>query len=90
MSSRLRMSLGLIHFVFGILFVGDHFWSAGASADWKKEWEKTLAAAKKEGQVVLLMRRYEGIFAEFRKEYPEIKVVTIHRARIGPRQQNRR
>ncbi len=23
------------------------------------------------------MRRYEGVFAEFRKEYPEIRVVTI-------------
>ncbi|HEY6366902.1 MAG TPA: hypothetical protein VI585_19150 [Candidatus Binatia bacterium] len=39
--------------------------------------EKTLVAAKKEGQVVLSMRRYEGVLAEFEKEYPEIKVVTI-------------
>jgi hypothetical protein len=77
MSSRLRITLGVIQLTFGILLLGDYFWNASARADWKKEWEKTLAAAKKEGQVVLLMRRYEGVFGEFRKEYPEIKVVTI-------------
>jgi hypothetical protein len=77
MSSSSRMTWAVIQLAFGILLLGDHFWSASARADWKKEWEKTLAAAKKEGQVVLLMRRYEGVFAEFRKEYPEIKVVTI-------------
>jgi ABC-type glycerol-3-phosphate transport system substrate-binding protein len=77
MSSTSRITLGLIQVAFGSLLLGDSFWSAGALADWKKEWEKTLAGAKKEGQVVLLMRRYEGVFAEFRKEYPEIKVVTI-------------
>jgi iron(III) transport system substrate-binding protein len=77
MSSRLGMTLRLIQLAFGVFLLGDHCWSASARADWKKEWEKTLAAAKKEGQVVLLMRRYEGVLGEFRKEYPEIKVVTI-------------
>jgi len=55
-----------------------------ASADWAKEWEKTLEAAKKEGQVSIYLcstcsatNRYEAILDEFKKEYREIKVVTV-------------
>src|SRR5262245_50169426 len=41
------------------------------------EWDKTVEAAKKEGQVVLYSGTgYPEIFAEFQKKYPEIKVVT--------------
>ncbi len=49
MSSRLKINLGLIQLAFGVLLLGDSFWSAGAAADWKSEWEKTVAAAKKRG-----------------------------------------
>lgn len=45
-----------------------------ALADWPKEWEKTLEAAKKEGQVSLYLcstcsatNRYEAILDEFKK-----------------------
>jgi hypothetical protein len=39
------------------------------------EWEKTLQAAKEEGQLVLYHAGdYELVFAEFHKKYPEIKV----------------
>ncbi len=55
-----------------------------ASADWTKEWEKTLEAAKKEGQVSIYLcstcsatNRYEAILDEFKKEYRDIKVVTV-------------
>jgi len=55
-----------------------------ASADWAKEWEKTLEEAKKEGQVSIYLcsicsatNRYEAILDEFKKEYREIKVVTV-------------
>lgn len=55
-----------------------------ASADWAKEWEKALEGAKKEGQVSIYLcstcsatNRYEAILDEFKKEYREIKVVTV-------------
>jgi iron(III) transport system substrate-binding protein len=51
------------------------------------EWEKTLAAAKKEGQVAIYISGYEEILPEFQKEYPEIKVqsVTGRGSQIGQR-----
>src|ERR1043166_7430661 len=42
---------------------------------WQVEWEKILAAAKKEGQVAIYISGYEEILPEFQKEYPEIKVL---------------
>lgn len=77
MFTTVRMALRLIQLAFGILLLGGAFGSATARADWKSEWAKTVAAAKKEGQLVLFMRRYEGVFEEFKKAYPEIKVITI-------------
>ena len=49
-----------------------------AQNDWKAEWGKTVAAAKKEGRVVI----YHGsgtyeIFQSFQKKYPEIKFVSV-------------
>jgi len=51
-----------------------------AHADWKAEWEQVLQAARKEGRVNLYVGRYgtEPLLNEFRKEYPEIKVVTVN------------
>jgi iron(III) transport system substrate-binding protein len=52
---------------------------------WQVEWEKTLEAAKKEGQVAVYISGYEEILPEFQKEYPEIKVVptTGRGAQVG-------
>src|SRR5215470_14192200 len=49
-------------------------------ADWKSEWEKTLAAAKKEGRVNLYIGRYgqAPLIAEFTKEFPDIKPVSVN------------
>src|SRR4030095_570316 len=44
---------------------------------WQAEWEKTLAAAKKEGQVAVYISGYEEILPDFQKEYPEIKVNAV-------------
>jgi len=42
------------------------------------EWDKTLQAAKKEGQVVMYVSDvYEEVFRQFQKRYPEIKVVVV-------------
>ncbi|HEV8725132.1 MAG TPA: extracellular solute-binding protein [Candidatus Binatia bacterium] len=48
-----------------------------AQADWKKDWEQTLAAAKKEGQVTIYIYRYEGLLQDFKREFPGINVVSV-------------
>lgn len=57
-------------------------WGAALAAEsgWQANWEKTLAAAKKEGRLNLYVGRYgaEPLLNEFRKEFPEIKLVTVN------------
>ena len=48
-----------------------------AQSDWKKDWEQTLAAAKKEGQVTVYIYRYEGLLQDFKRDYPGINVVAV-------------
>ena len=46
---------------------------------WQTEWERSLAAAKKEGQLVLYgSADFEMLFAEFNRKYPEIKVTGVY------------
>jgi len=47
---------------------------------WQAQWDKTVAAAKKEGRLNLYVGRYgsEPLLNEFRKEFPEIKIVTVN------------
>ncbi len=51
----------------------------GAAADsWKAEWEQTLAAAKKEGEISFYgSQGYEKVFDLFQKKYSEIKVNSV-------------
>lgn len=50
-----------------------------AQADaWKSEWDKTLEAAKKEGQLTIYgSADFETLYAEFNKKYPEIKITGV-------------
>jgi ABC-type Fe3+ transport system substrate-binding protein len=50
---------------------------SGAQSNWQKEWEQTLAAAKKEGQINVYIYRYEGLLRDFKREYPGINVVSV-------------
>jgi ABC-type Fe3+ transport system substrate-binding protein len=75
------MASRLITFLLASLFL----WSAAKthaaeSKAWQQEWEKTLEAAKKEGRFNFYVGRYgtEAFLNEFRKEYPDIKVVTVN------------
>ena len=52
-------------------------YAAEAKPDWQREWERTLEAAKKEGQVTVYISGYEAVLPEFQKEYPEIKIVSV-------------
>ena len=52
--------------------------SQGQSGNWEKEWEKTIQAAKKEGKLVFHSgNSTEAYFREFRKKYPEIKMIRM-------------
>ena len=52
-------------------------YAAEAKPDGQREWERTLEAAKKEGQVAVYISGYEAVLPEFQKEYPEIKIVSV-------------
>jgi iron(III) transport system substrate-binding protein len=60
--------------------------STGFAADARPagqaNWEQTVAAAKKEGKLNFYVGRYgsEPLLNEFRKEFPEIKLVTVNGA----------
>ena len=56
--------------------------SAEGKPEWQTTWEKTVAAAKKEGKLNFYVGRYgsEPLLNEFRKEFPEIKLVTVNGA----------
>lgn len=64
--------------------------AAAEKASWQAEWEKTVNAAKREGQVLVYAAvgpYHPEIFAQFQKDYPDIKVVTTHgySSRMSPR-----
>ena len=54
---------------------------------WQQEWERTLEAAKKEGQVAIYISGYDAVLADFEKEFPEIKVIAVtgRGNQLGPR-----
>jgi iron(III) transport system substrate-binding protein len=53
--------------------------SGGSSAQerWRADWEKTVDAAKKEGELIAYIGEFEGVLEEFRKIYREIRVVSV-------------
>jgi iron(III) transport system substrate-binding protein len=51
--------------------------AAQGQTEWKKDWEKTLAAAKSEGQITVYASTYERVLEAFKAEYPEIKVTSV-------------
>jgi ABC-type Fe3+ transport system substrate-binding protein len=51
---------------------------AAAESAWRTEWERTIEATKKEGEVTFYgSSGYEQVFREFQKKYPEIKVNSL-------------
>src|SRR5207247_4740893 len=82
------MILGVLFGDLLLCFVTVRSVDAGdAKLAWQAEWEKVLAAAKKEGQVAVYISGYEEVLPEFQKEYPEIKVLptTGRGSQIGQR-----
>jgi iron(III) transport system substrate-binding protein len=65
-------------FIGTLLFIGSSELLAVQADAWKADWDKSVEAAKKEGQLVLYgSADYEKLFAEFTKKYPEIKIVGV-------------
>ncbi|OGQ84024.1 MAG: hypothetical protein A3F90_14630 [Deltaproteobacteria bacterium RIFCSPLOWO2_12_FULL_60_19] len=59
----------------GLASAASSAWAA--SVDWQTDWDKTLAAAKKEGKVVVAGppgQQFRNALSAFRKSYPEIQV----------------
>jgi len=54
--------------------------SAEINPAWQTKWEKTVEAAKKEGQVTVYITGWGAVLnaGEFQKRYPEIRVVGVH------------
>ncbi|HWP56910.1 MAG TPA: extracellular solute-binding protein [Candidatus Acidoferrales bacterium] len=73
MRAKAIIRLSALVFFFTALSLGES--AAGQAGDWRQEWEKSLAAARKEGQLVIYgSADYEKLFGEFGKKYPAIKV----------------
>ena len=51
---------------------------AAEAPKWQQDWERTVEAAKKEGQLTIYgSPEYEGLFGELNKKYPEIKITGV-------------
>ena len=63
----------------GVFFLHSPKFAFSAAADsWKGEWEQTLGAAKKEGEIAFYgSNGYEKVFEVFQKRYREIKVNAV-------------
>jgi hypothetical protein len=50
-----------------------------AKTAWEKEWNETIEASKKDGELAVYHTRgpFEKLFAEFNKRYPGIKITSI-------------
>jgi ABC-type Fe3+ transport system substrate-binding protein len=73
-----RSSQCLLWLVFWFGVTGWQPARAAQSDASKADWDKTVEAAKKEGQLVLYgSADYEKLFAEFNKRHPEIKIIGV-------------
>ena len=72
------------------LFSGTAHGATAEKPSWQLDWEKTVQAAKLEGQISIYAAMgpyHPQIFTVFQKDYPEIKATIIHgnSSRISPR-----
>jgi iron(III) transport system substrate-binding protein len=78
MISRQRITISLVVVFTAANLCAGYGWAAEKNLSWQENWEKTVAAAKSEGQLTLYGNRgYDIHFREFQKKYPDIKVTTV-------------
>ena len=62
---------------------------SGIAAAWQEEWQATVQAAKREGQLTIYVSGYGATLdaGHFQKDFPEIKLVTVtgQSGQLGPR-----
>ena len=62
----------------GVSILPPRFAFGATVESWKADWEQTVAAAKKEGEVSFYgSQGYEKVFEVFQQKYPEIKVNSV-------------
>jgi iron(III) transport system substrate-binding protein len=74
MTTKHLVFVAILYFVFFCCSVEK------SEADWKNDWEKTIAAATKEGQVTVYGPpgiEYQNALAAFQDAYPKIKLVYV-------------
>ena len=71
MKTRIAINL----FLLSVIFL-----TANLHADWKSDWEQTVAAAKQEGRLNLYVGRYgqAALLDEFKRDYPKIKIASVN------------
>ena len=75
---RMKTSMPFVVMLVSVLaLLGDKARAAEPKTASQPEWERVLAAAKKEGQVTVYISGYEEVLPDFEKEFPEIKVVSV-------------
>src|SRR5437899_12105915 len=73
---KLKLTFFTAAFILPMIYTSTAF--AAQTDAWRVDWEQTLAAAKKEGQLTLYgSPDFEGLFGEFHKKYPEIKITGV-------------
>jgi len=80
MTGALKIVAAIGFWVCGFFFPPFPLSAAEPKPNWQAEWEKTVVAAKKERRLNLYVGRYgqAPLLAEFNKEFPEIKLVTVN------------
>jgi iron(III) transport system substrate-binding protein len=84
------MRFVLVALSFHFIFSATEKTTAAEKTSWQLDWEKTVQAAKQEGQIVIYAAigpYHPQIFTEFHKDHPEIKATIVHgnSSRISPR-----
>ena len=60
---------------------------AGAQSDWKKQWETTIEAGRKEGEVVIYGPHnpmYQQLWAVFQKSFPVRRLIEYSSEKSSP------
>lgn len=77
MSIRFLVQLAIVFACVALFSALASAYAAQAQPAWQQEWERTLEAARKEGQVTVYISGYEAVLPDFEKEHPDIKVVAV-------------
>jgi iron(III) transport system substrate-binding protein len=77
MSARLLVQCAIVIACFVLVWLNAVTYAAQVQPAWQQEWDKTVDAAKKEGQVVIYISGYEAVLADFERDFPDIKLVAV-------------